>query len=148
MSFLFTSQRTPPVWWTLHPEAEALPKLTGWAGGPPAQRLIGRSAEDLGQAACHELSEVFALPEQAVSEALVATHRHDWSLDPFSRGAYSYVTAGALDAPQAMTRPAAGTLFFAGEHTDITGHWGTVHAALRSGLRVAEQIELALSEAR
>ena len=32
------------------------------------------------------------------------------------------------------------TLFFAGEHTDITGHWGTVHAAMRSGLRAAAQI--------
>ena len=76
----------------------------------------------------------------------MATHRHDWSLDPFSRGAYSYVVAGALDAPQAMTRPEAGTLFFAGEHTDITGHWGTVHAALGSGLRAAAQIERALFE--
>jgi hypothetical protein len=33
----------------------------------------------------------------------------------------------------------ANTLFFAGEHTDTTGHWGTVHAALRSGLRAAAQ---------
>jgi len=32
------------------------------------------------------------------------------------------------------------SLFFAGEHTDTTGHWGTVHAAMRSGLRAAKQI--------
>jgi monoamine oxidase len=148
MSFLFTSRRMPPVWWTLHPEPEALPKLTGWAGGPRAQQLSGRDADELGRAACGELAEVFALPEQMIREALVATHMHDWSLDPFSRGAYSYVTAGALDAPGAMTKPEAGTLFFAGEHTDITGHWGTVHAALRSGLRAATQIEAALTEER
>lgn len=146
MSFLFTQQRTPPVWWTAHPEPEALPKLVGWAGGPRAQGLAGRSPEELGEAACRELANVFALPEQILREALVATHRHDWLLDPFSRGAYSYVTAGALDAPQAMTRPEEATLFFAGEHTDITGHWGTVHAALRSGMRAAEQIQLALFE--
>ena len=36
--------------------------------------------------------------------------------------------------------PVAKTLYFAGEHTDITGHWGTVHAAMRSGLRAAAQI--------
>jgi monoamine oxidase len=148
MSFLFTSQRTPPVWWTLHPEPEALPKLTGWAGGPRAAQLAGRSADELGRAACGELAEVFALPEQMIRGALMATHRHDWSLDPFSRGAYSYVAAGALDAPQAMTRPEMNTLFFAGEHTDITGHWGTVHAALRSGLRAATQVEMALTRAR
>ena len=32
------------------------------------------------------------------------------------------------------------TLFFAGEHTDTSGHWGTVHGALRSGYRAAEQV--------
>lgn len=146
MSFLFTPKRMPPVWWTARPEPEALPKLTGWAGGPRALQLTGRDTEELGRAACSELAKVFALPEQAIRMALVATHRHDWSQDPFSRGAYSYVAAGAIDAPGAMTKPEAGTLFFAGEHTDITGHWGTVHAALRSGLRAATQVEMALTE--
>ena len=47
---------------------------------------------------------------------------------------------GKIRSCFAMTEPEFGTLFFAGEHTDITGHWGTVHAAIRSGLRVAEQI--------
>ena len=39
-----------------------------------------------------------------------------------------------------MTLPLSKTLFFAGEHTDTTGHWGTVHGALRSGVRAAHQI--------
>jgi len=140
MSFLFTPQHTPPVWWTKHPESEALPKLTGWAGGPRAEQLTGRSPEELGIAACRELAEVFGLPEQQIRDALAGTYMHGWSLDPFARGAYSYVPAGGLDAPMAMTEPEADTLFFAGEHTDITGHWGTVHAALRSGIRAATQI--------
>jgi monoamine oxidase len=29
---------------------------------------------------------------------------------------------------------------FVGEHTDVTGHRGTVHGALRSGLRAARQV--------
>src|SRR5215472_7833917 len=140
MSFVFTPRHMPPVWWTKHPEPEAMPKLTGWAGGPRAARLSGRSPEELGASACGELAQIFGLPEQAIRNALVATHMHDWSLDPWARGAYSYVPAGALDAPMAMTKPEADTLFFAGEHTDITGHWGTVHAALRSGVRAATQI--------
>jgi monoamine oxidase len=36
----------------------------------------------------------------------------------------------------------AGTLYFAGEHTDTTGHWGTVHGAIRGGLRAARQVLL------
>jgi monoamine oxidase len=41
-----------------------------------------------------------------------------------------------------MTLPVADTLFFAGEHTDTTGHWGTVHGALGSGLRAAAQLRV------
>jgi monoamine oxidase len=148
MSFLFTFRRMPPVWWTPHPEPEALPMLTGWAGGPRAAELVGREADELGAKACRELAEVFGLPGQQVREALVATHRHDWQLDPFSLGAYSYVPAGALEAPAEMSKPEARTLFFAGEHTDTTGHWGTVHAALRTGLRAAEQLFSSLTSAR
>jgi monoamine oxidase len=140
MSFLFTPQRMPPVWWTSHPEAESLPAITGWVGGPKAKALRGKSAEALGVAACTVLAEVFGVAEGIIREALVATHRHDWADDPYARGAYSYVPAGAMDASTAMTEPEAGVIFFAGEHTDVTGHWGTVHAALRSGLRSAEQL--------
>ncbi|HEX5284851.1 MAG TPA: NAD(P)/FAD-dependent oxidoreductase [Bryocella sp.] len=140
MSFLLTYRRSPPVWWTRHPEPEALAALTGWAGGPRAAELIGRSEEELGEQACRELAQVFELPEQLVRDALIATHRNDWQLDPFSRGAYTYVPVDTIDAPLRMTEPEAGTLFFAGEHTDTTGNWGTVHAALRTGLRAAEQV--------
>lgn len=140
MSFLFTSSRNPPVWWTRHPEKEMLPTLTGWVGGPRAKSLQGRSAGELGRLACEELAQVFDVDEDIVRAALLATYAHDWSGDPFALGAYSYVPAGALDAPAAMTRPEADTLFFAGEHTDVTGHWGTVHAAIRSGLRAAQQV--------
>jgi len=140
MSFLFTAQHLPPVWWTMHPEAEAAPTLTGWIGGPHAKALEGRSAGELGSEACATLARVFSVDEDLVRASLLETHSHDWSSDPFARGAYSYVPAGAMDAPAAMTQPEDETLFFAGEHTDTTGHWGTVHAALRSGLRAAQQV--------
>jgi monoamine oxidase len=39
-----------------------------------------------------------------------------------------------------MTVPVEGLLFFAGEHTDVEGHWGTVHGALASGERAARQL--------
>ena len=85
-------------------------------------------------------SPLFGVAEDVVRAQLVATYTHDWSGDAFSRGAYSYVPVGAIDAPAAMAEAVADTLFFAGEHTDVTGHWGTVHAAIRSGLRAAAQV--------
>jgi monoamine oxidase len=140
MSFLFTSERMPPVWWTSTPEKERFPSLTGWVGGPRAKLLEGKSAEELGLEACTQLAEVFAVSEDLVRAALISTHTHDWAGDRYSLGAYSYVPVGAIDASAAMCVPEAATMYFAGEHTDTSGHWGTVHAAMRSGLRAAAQI--------
>jgi monoamine oxidase len=138
MSFLFTPQRDVPVWWTTLQERTNL--LTGWVGGPRASSLLGKSADELGALAVASLAEVFGLRTEEVRAKLIATFTCDWSADAFARGAYSYVPSGALDAPAAMTRPEADTIFFAGEHTDLTANWGTVHAAIRSGLRAAQQV--------
>ncbi len=79
-----------------------------------------------------------------------AARRLDWwrgtvtiggeQTDPYARGAYSYAPAGAIGASACMTDPVDDTLYFAGEHTDTSGHWGTVHGALRSGPHVATQL--------
>jgi monoamine oxidase len=128
----------PPVWWTPHPGPGNT--LTGWVGGPRSEAIANLTAAQLGELACETLAPIFSLDPQAVRGQILACHTHDWQRDVLSFGAYSYVPAGALDACSKMTIPAANTLFFAGEHTDTTGHWGTVHAAIRSGLRAASQI--------
>jgi monoamine oxidase len=138
MSFLFAFTEMPPVWWTPHPEASHT--ITGWVGGPRSAALTGLNAKTLGQKACTTLGRIFGVKKERIHGLLRGCYTHDWQHDRFTLGAYSYVATGGLDAPRQMTEPVADTLFFAGEHTDITGHWGTVHAAMRSGLRVAEQI--------
>ena len=138
MSFLFAFTEMPPVWWTAHPEASNT--ITGWVGGPRSAALTGLDAKTLGDKACATLARIFGLRKQRIHGLLKGCYTHDWQHDRFSLGAYSYVAAGGLDASRQMTEPVADTLFFAGEHTDITGHWGTVHAAIRSGLRAAEQV--------
>ena len=139
-SFLFTPERMPPVWWTRRPELEQHATLVGWVGGPCAEQLRGKTAAELGELACRDLAEAFGIGEDVVRDALTGTYTYDWSADPYAGGSYSYVPVHALDAPDAMTIPVADTLFFAGEHTETYGYWGTVHAALRSGLRAAQQI--------
>jgi predicted flavoprotein YhiN len=73
-----------------------------------------------------------------IRQMLSSWHMHDWQRDEYARGAYSYVHVGALDAPDKMRIPVEDTLYFAGEHTDVSGHWGTVHAALATGLAAAD----------
>ena len=138
LSFLFTFEEMPRVWWTPHPELSN--SITGWVGGPKAEELLGLSKTELEGVAVRTLAKVMGLAENAVREELIECYTHDWQADEFARGAYSYVAVGGLGAPAAMAEPVERTLFFAGEHTDVTGHWGTVHAAMRSGLRAAQQI--------
>jgi monoamine oxidase len=138
MSFLFAFSEMPPVWWTPHPEPSHT--ITGWVGGPRSGALTGMNAETLGRKACATLARIFGMKKEHVHGLMRGCYTHDWQHDRFSLGAYSYVATGGLDASRRMTEPVAETLFFAGEHTDVTAHWGTVHAAMRSGLRVAEQI--------
>jgi monoamine oxidase len=117
--------------------------LTGWIGGPRAQQPSVAKEEDLLRASTSTLAEIFSLSLEELHHRLVSWHTHDWQQDPFSQGAYCYVPKGSLNASSCLAEPVENTLFFAGEHTDVTGHWGTVHGALRSGFRAATQVDSA-----
>jgi monoamine oxidase len=134
LSFLFAQGEPVPVWWSAAPDTSAT--LTGWIGGPRAAAWSAGAA--LRDAAMATLGKVFGRDD--LEEMLLTWHAHDWQRDPLSRGAYSYAPAGAVSASGVLAEPVEDTLYFAGEHTDTTGHWGTVHAAVRSGMRVVEQI--------
>lgn len=143
LSFLFSPSELPATWWT--PMPSDLPMITGWVGGPKAaawgsEIASGDDSQPLRKQCLNTLAKIFARPLEELEKCLLSYHAHDWQADEFTRGAYSYVPAGALDAPHRMTHPVENTLFFAGEHTDIEGHWGTVHAALQTGMRAAHQV--------
>jgi len=140
-SFLFAHKEVLPVWWT--PMPDAAPVITAWTAGPKALALEARTGENsaaLLNECLTALATIFGVSVRALEGALVSWHTHDWQADPYARGAYSYAPAGARGASEKMTEPVEGTLFFAGEHTDTQGHWGTVHGALGSGTRAATQL--------
>jgi monoamine oxidase len=136
MRFLFAHGMTPATYWTQHPADT--PMLVAWAGGPKAD-AVG-SPDQFRVQALRTLERIFSLPPHSLDAELRNWYMHDWQSDPYALGAYSYAPVGALDCSAEMAKPVDNTLFFAGEHTDITGHWGTVHGALRSGLRAARQV--------
>lgn len=137
LSFFFAHDAMPPVWWTAHPWETRT--LTGWIGGPRSSAFNQCTREQVGDLACLELARTFSLPVEYLRTQLIYCATHDWQTDPYAFGAYSYIPARALDAVLEMATPVENTLYFAGEHTDVTGHWGTVHAAIRSGERAAKQ---------
>src|SRR3954471_18173168 len=136
MRFLFAPGMMPAVYWT-HRPSDA-PVLVAWVGGPGADAFSG--AEQFRDQALRSLERIFSLPAESLDAELRNSYMHDWYSDPYTLGAYSYAPVGAIDCSAEMAKPVDNTLYFAGEHTDTTGHWGTVHGALRSGLRAAQQL--------
>jgi monoamine oxidase len=131
-----------PVWWTSYPLRTGL--LVGWAGGPAAIALAAEP-DRLASRALRSLAHTFGVDGRLIARHLVRTFVHDWSHDPFSRGAYSYPLVGGDDAAISLARPVHGTLFFAGEAADAEGRNGTVHGAIASGHRAATQVHRALA---
>jgi monoamine oxidase len=136
VSFLFAPEATPPTWWTTSPKPSSM--LTGW--------IAGRKSKKLEMACCQRRAwkpwpACWAALLHEVRKHLLRWHLHDWQTDPYSLGAYTYVPRGAIHASDELSQFRwKQTLFFAGEHTDTSGHWGTVHGALRSGYRAARQL--------
>ncbi|MGH7708198.1 MAG: flavin monoamine oxidase family protein, partial [Vulcanimicrobiaceae bacterium] len=124
------------AYWTQFPVRSEL--IVAWAGGPKATALGGASPAELVERALDGFGAMFAEPALARSE-FVDGVMHDWSGDPFARGAYSYVAVGGSDARAALAAPVDDTLFFAGEATSHDGQGGTVNGALESGARAARE---------
>jgi monoamine oxidase len=133
LSYLHAPTRPFTVWWTQHPVQA--PLLTGWSGGPAAVELM--QSGDIEGDAIAELARAFGLRRSRVDSLVDSIHRHDWTRDSSSRGAYSYAGVDGASAPRMLARPMAPTLFLAGEATD-TATGGSVEGALASGKRAAE----------
>ncbi len=131
-----------PTYWTQLPVRGEL--IVAWAGGPKADALRGVAEADLIERAAKGFGMAIGEPRQTAAE-LVSGMTHDWSNDPFARGAYSYVRVGGGDARAALGAPLDDTVFFAGEATSTDGEGGTVNGALRSGERAADEAAASLA---
>lgn len=134
--FLHAAGETFPTWWTAAP-ARA-PFLTGWAGGPGASALAGENEKTIASLALASLARICGLPKTRLERMVEAIHYHDWTSDPFSRGAYSWVAVGGLASQKRLSRPVEETIIFAGEATNAEES-GTVAGAIDSGRRAAKQ---------
>jgi len=139
VAFVHSPKRPFNVWWTQHPLYA--PLITGWAGGPPAVELS--QTGDIEGAAIEELAAVFDMHRKRMEALVDSIYTHDWTHDPFTRGAYSYAGVGGSYASRVLAR-SFGRLLLAGEATD-SGSSGTVEGALATGKRAARKVLAQLS---
>lgn len=138
MGFALCPNAAFPTWWDNLLVAPHV--LTGWAGGPAAEALIFHPRHEILAIAVSSLSMTLGIAEGEIDHQLESWHFHNWSCDPFARCAYSYPGVEGIEAARTLARPVAATLFFAGEATDFRGHHGTVHGAIASGHRAADEM--------
>jgi monoamine oxidase len=122
--------------WTPLPAEAAM--WTAWAGGPGAEELLRLPKGERVGRALASIARMFATEPARLRRLLLSAHTHDWSGDPFTRGAYSYALVGGAAAGKRLMRPVAGTLYFAGEAA-TADESGTVPGAIASGRRAAEK---------
>ncbi len=113
------------------------PTLLCLYGGQSARDVLdSMSDEEIAERALEVLGEI--LEREVPEPSAVAVTR--WRDDPFARGSYSYLPVGASpDDMRELGAPESATLLFAGEVT-VPEYYGTVHAALLSGLREARRM--------
>jgi len=140
-AFFHADDLSIPTYWTQLPIRSEL--IVAWVGGPGAVALSGVCAPDLVEKALQGFGELFGEVELARRE-FEGGLTHDWSGDPFARGAYSYVAVGGGNARAVLAAPVGGALFFAGEATSSDGQGGTVNGAIETGERAADETVAAL----
>ena len=142
LTFIHARGEQVPVWWTSFPLRTNL--VIGWAGGPAAIAL-DMDGDNLAARAITSLASALDLDRRRLARHVVESFTHDWGRDPFARGAYSYPLVGGAGAARELARPVRRTLFFAGEATDEEGRTATVHGAIATGYRAAEQVARAFT---
>ncbi len=112
------------------------PVIMGFASGRAATVLEKSTDDGCIDAALANLARLTGRTPPRPTQTIVTR----WLSDPWARGAYSFNSLHSSDADRSdYAWPIGGRIYFAGEGTQATDY-GTVHAALRSGVEAASAI--------
>ena len=116
--------------------------LISYITGKRAERIRQHTKEEAIAILLAELDQVF--PPNLASKNFSDYFWMDWKDEPYIRGGYSYpapntMTAAGASKRDELAKPIRGRLYFAGEAT-AKHHPATVHGALESGRRVANEV--------
>ena len=137
MGFILSGEAIP-TWWTHHPSPSTL--LTGWLGGPSADRKKEMSDNELLEESLLSLSRIFKVDTDKLKNNLIASHVVNWTIDPFTLGSYAYDKLESAEARKVLNTPIDHTIYFTGEYLYDGPAMGTVEAALTSGIETAQKL--------
>lgn len=134
------TERSSEFWWRAG--FGDIDERTVWialVSGSAADAHASMSDEAIVAAALEDLALGFDLSLTRLEDLLETSRVMRWSSDPFAKIGYSYVPVDADGYRADLAESVDDTLFFAGEATHIT-RAATVHGAIESGIRAAEEL--------
>lgn len=126
------------TWWTQYPQD--VPMLTGWLGGPAAEKFSQKQDDFFLNKGLETLSSVFSISVSDLKKELKDFRVFNWKKETWSRGAYSYPTVQSRQAKIFSMKSWDHKIYFAGEAFYEGPHPGTVEAALISGIDRARHL--------
>ncbi|WP_084542242.1 flavin monoamine oxidase family protein [Calidithermus chliarophilus] len=134
---LYVCGGLPDEWWSSSKGQDYGGEvMTAFAAGAKARRLLELGQEGALEAGLATLRQALGRPDLTPG----ARTWSQWQDDPYALGAYSMAVTGATDARAILARPLEQKLFWAGEGTASNAWAGTVHGALQSGRRAAQEV--------
>lgn len=122
--------------------------LLDYSGGSRAAGLNPAKADLEAARWLADLEKIWGSATAAAKKTAPAkflAHIQNWTVDPFSKGAYTCNRPGYFTELEGRVGAPAGNLFFCGEHTDSFYDWqGYMEGALNSGIRAADELLAAL----
>jgi polyamine oxidase len=112
------------------------PVLVVFAVGHAAKRVLGRSVEQRVTEVLELVRSVTGVDPPAPTDVVAS----EWAVDPYSRGAYSFIRLGSSRADlERLGEPIGGRLLFAGEATG-SARTGFADGAMLTGIREAKRL--------
>jgi monoamine oxidase len=129
--------QTMTCWWS---SANSPHVLVGYCGGRRAENVLAMPENELLEKVMSDLGDILG---HDVSKQLVNYKLVRWDTNPFTLGAYTNHPLGSSSADNAVLARPDGRFFWAGEATDMNGDYATVHGAIISGYRAANEVIVA-----
>jgi monoamine oxidase len=129
--------QTVTCWWA---SANSPHVLVGYCGGSRAENALALPESELLEKVMADLGNI---ADQDLSKLLIDYKIARWDTNPFTLGAYTNHPVGSSSQDNKELARPTGRIFWAGEATDFDGNYATVHGAIASGQRAANEILIA-----
>ena len=118
--------------------------MTAWIGGSEAEKMEEMADEDIVEHVIANLKLMFAADVLPPTKYMVTR----WGMDEYSRGSYTYnsVNLNFEGTAQVLSESIDSKVFFAGEHTSVSGWYGTAIGAFETGQQAANDMTKSISE--